>query len=142
MPSERIAKNRSMIRCHASGSICSASSIEPFTSVKSTVTCLRSPSRAHREVRIFSARCLGVYERGSRSLVFATARPPRGVLHFLQNFASAEQLVPQDGHSRPKDPPHSSQKSASVSFEAPQEAQFTARAPSRLLPRESARRSL
>ena len=37
-----------------------ASSIEPFISAKSTVTCLRSPSRALREVRIFSAGCLGV----------------------------------------------------------------------------------
>jgi hypothetical protein len=29
--------------------------------LESTVTCLRSPSRAAFEVRIFSARCLGVY---------------------------------------------------------------------------------
>ena len=35
-----------MIACHSSGSSCSASSIEPFTSANSTVTCLRSPSRA------------------------------------------------------------------------------------------------
>jgi hypothetical protein len=34
--------------------------VEPFMSAKSTVTCLRSPSRAALEVRIFSARCLGV----------------------------------------------------------------------------------
>jgi len=32
--------------CHSSGSSCSARSIEPFTSAKRTVTCLRSPSRA------------------------------------------------------------------------------------------------
>src|SRR5438552_18522187 len=54
-----------MIRCHSSGSSCSASSIEPFTSAKSTVTCLRSPSSALRARRIFSARCRGVYARGS-----------------------------------------------------------------------------
>ena len=36
------------------------SSIEPLRSAKSTVTCLRSPSRAPREVRIFSARYGGV----------------------------------------------------------------------------------
>jgi hypothetical protein len=30
--------------------------MEPFTSAKRTITCLRSPSRALREVRIFSAR--------------------------------------------------------------------------------------
>src|SRR3972149_843039 len=35
-------------------------SMEPFRSANSTVTCLRSPSRAVLEVRIFSARCLGV----------------------------------------------------------------------------------
>jgi hypothetical protein len=35
-------------------------SIEPFTSAKRTVTCLRSPSRAERAVKIFSARCFGV----------------------------------------------------------------------------------
>jgi len=34
--------------------------MEPLRSAKRTVTCLRSPSRAVREVRIFSARCLGV----------------------------------------------------------------------------------
>src|SRR5262245_18076933 len=43
---------------------CSARSIDPFTSANRTVTCLRSPSRAERDVRIFSARCLRVYERG------------------------------------------------------------------------------
>jgi hypothetical protein len=31
-----------------------------FRSAKSTVTCLRSPSSAAFDVRIFSARCLGV----------------------------------------------------------------------------------
>jgi hypothetical protein len=35
--------------------------MEPLRSAKSTVTSLRSPSRALLEVRIFSARCLGVY---------------------------------------------------------------------------------
>ena len=39
---------------------CSASSIEPFTSAKSTVTCLRSPSSADLDCRILSARCFGV----------------------------------------------------------------------------------
>jgi hypothetical protein len=55
------------------GSIDSERSIDPFTSAKSTVTCLRSPSRALRLLRIFSARCFGVYERGKRLL----ARPRR-----------------------------------------------------------------
>src|SRR6516164_5471039 len=44
-------------------------SIDPLRSANSTVTCLRSPSRALREVRIFSARCLGVYDCGSRTAV-------------------------------------------------------------------------
>ena len=34
--------------------------VEPLMSANSTVTCLRSPSRAAREVRIFSARYVGV----------------------------------------------------------------------------------
>jgi putative ABC transport system substrate-binding protein len=44
----------------SSGSRSASSSMDPFRSAKSTVTCLRSPSRALFEVRIFSARCLGV----------------------------------------------------------------------------------
>jgi hypothetical protein len=59
-PSVRIAKKRSMISCQVSGSRSSLSSMELVTSAKSTVTCLRSPSSAEREVRIFSARCRGV----------------------------------------------------------------------------------
>ena len=42
------------------GSRSASSSMEPLRSANSTVTCLRSPSRAPFEVRIFSARCLGV----------------------------------------------------------------------------------
>src|SRR5262249_32762443 len=113
-PSERIAKKRSMILCHSSGSTCSARSIEPFTSANRMVTCLRPPSRALRDVRILSTRCFGVYERASGSPLFATASPSRGVRHFRQNFARGELLVPQDGHERSKDAPHSSQKIASV----------------------------
>ena len=71
----RIAKNRSMILCPSSGSTCSASSIDPFTSAKRTVTCFRSPSSALRDVRIFSARCFGVYERGDRWEGAAPAMP-------------------------------------------------------------------
>ena len=55
-PSQRIAKKRSMICRHSSGSLPSASSIEPITSANSTVTCLRSPSIATAAARIFSAR--------------------------------------------------------------------------------------
>jgi hypothetical protein len=49
----------------SSGSPSASSSIEPLRSAKSTVTCLRSPSSAALEVRIFSARCLGVYVSGA-----------------------------------------------------------------------------
>jgi hypothetical protein len=42
------------------GSTDSASSSELLTSANRMVTCLRSPSRADFEARIFSARCLGV----------------------------------------------------------------------------------
>ena len=43
--------------CRASsGSRSARSSMEPLRSANSTVTCLRSPSRALREVKIFSAR--------------------------------------------------------------------------------------
>ncbi len=49
----------------SSGSRSASSSIEPFRSAKRTVTCLRSPSSAAREVRIFSARCFGVYDSGA-----------------------------------------------------------------------------
>ena len=45
-----------------------SSSIDPLRSAKSTVTCLRSPSRALLEVRIFSARCFGVYVWGDANL--------------------------------------------------------------------------
>ena len=41
-----------------------SSSIHPLRSANSTVTCRRSPSRVALEVRIFSARCLGVYLSG------------------------------------------------------------------------------
>src|SRR5262245_9249126 len=44
----------------SSGSRSASRSMEPLMSANSTVTCLRSPSRAALEVRIFSARCLGV----------------------------------------------------------------------------------
>jgi hypothetical protein len=53
-------KKRSRIPCHSSAPTCSARSIDPFTSAKSTVTCFRSPSNALRDVRIFSTRCFGV----------------------------------------------------------------------------------
>jgi len=43
-----------------SGPTRSARGVELARSQKSTVTCLRSPSSAAREVRMRSAKCLGV----------------------------------------------------------------------------------
>src|SRR5438309_302311 len=62
----------------SSGSRSASSSIEPLTSAKSTVTCLRSPSSAVREARIFSARCLGVeYFGGSAASAIRHPAPRR-----------------------------------------------------------------
>src|SRR5712691_11684747 len=52
----------------SSGSRSARSSIDPLRSAKSTVTCLRSPSTALLEVRMRSARCLGVYVSGEAKL--------------------------------------------------------------------------
>src|SRR5262249_18470497 len=51
----------------ASGPSHSARAVELARSQKSTVTCLRSPVSAAREVRILSARWRGVYASGARS---------------------------------------------------------------------------
>src|SRR5260370_28496767 len=87
-------KKRFMIGARSSVSICSASSIEPFTSANSTVTCLRSPSNAAFDCRILSARCLGVYARGLRArslvvrlLVAAGPPSPSALPQSAQNFA-------------------------------------------------------
>src|SRR5215470_9498358 len=70
----------------SSGSRSASSSIEPLRSAKSTVTCLRSPSRADLEVRIFSARCFGVYDSGEGARdAAAVSALVIGVPHLLQN---------------------------------------------------------
>ena len=58
--SSRCWKQPSITPCRSSGSRRAESSVKPAQSTKTTVTCLRSPSMALREVRIRSARCLGV----------------------------------------------------------------------------------
>src|SRR6266542_3469149 len=80
----------------SSGSTCSARSIEPFTSAKSTVTCLRSPSRALRELRIFSARCFGVYVRGARAGAAGESAAPQP----RQKRISGELDLPHRAHVR------------------------------------------
>src|SRR5215471_6811618 len=57
-----------MTSCTTSGSRPLARAVKLAVSAKSTVTCLRSPSRALRAVRILSARCLGVYDAGATTL--------------------------------------------------------------------------
>src|SRR6266481_541198 len=115
-PSARMLKKRCMISDHASASICSASSIEPFTSANSTVTCLRSPSRALREVRIFSARCLGVEVADlggavAGPAVSATPQPP-------QNFSPGWFEAPHAAQIAASTAPHSAQyrRSARLSW--------------------------
>src|SRR5262245_20030508 len=49
------------------------SSVESLISANSTVTCLRSPSRAVCAARIFSTRCGGVYVSGARACSLAGA---------------------------------------------------------------------
>src|SRR5712692_9163403 len=86
----------------SSGSRSASSSIEPLRSAKRTVTCLRSPSSAALEVRIFSARCLGVYDRGEAK----AAEPWRGCAwtpvtrapHFPQNANPSGLAKPHEGH--------------------------------------------
>src|SRR5262245_50236484 len=69
--------------------------MEPLRSANSTVTCLRSPSRAAFEVRIRSARCLGVYESGAVNLDHTA--PRRGAAHWPQNLLSGGLAAPQLG---------------------------------------------
>src|SRR5262249_36255905 len=79
-------------------------------SAKSTVTCLRSPSRAAFEVRIFSARCFGVYASGETCRPVAGA--PTGSPHSRQKLASARQSVAPRGQAMVEVPPHRRQNFA------------------------------
>src|SRR4029434_7345250 len=73
-----------MTSCTTSGSRSLARAVKPTASAKSTVTCLRSPSRALRELRILSARCLGVYDDGEQTLAAGAASCARLWPHALQ----------------------------------------------------------
>src|SRR4029453_5833155 len=90
--------------------------MEPLRSAKRTVTCLRSPSRALLDVRIFSARCLGGYDPG-------LAKWPPGwggsaAPADPENFLPGGTRVPQFGHAASSRAPQSSQKRAPASFSA------------------------
>jgi hypothetical protein len=71
---------------------------------------------AERDVRIFSARCLGVYERGSGR---AEADPPLAIAwpHVLQNFADGGSSVLHWAQRSAKLAPHSRQKREPAGFE-------------------------
>ena len=58
---QRNAKKWLSTPCIASAPTFAASGVELAMSQNNTVTCFLSPSKALLEVRIFSARCLGVY---------------------------------------------------------------------------------
>src|SRR5262245_29006747 len=83
--------------------------MEPFRSAKSTVTCLRSPSKAALDVRIFSARCFGVYVSGETCRL---AGAPIGWPHSRQKLASAGNSVEQRTQISLKLPPHPRQNFA------------------------------
>src|SRR5262249_1146992 len=93
-----------------SAPIRSASPVEFTKSQKRTVTCLRSPSRAALEVRIFSARCLGVYDSGEGLRGAATGSPVTGVPHLLQNREPAGRSVVQFEQGRLSRAPQPRQK--------------------------------
>src|SRR4030095_2285468 len=98
----------------SSGSRSATSSIESLVSAKSTVTCLRSPSSALFEVRIFSARCRGVYDPGEATRgEQPPPRPPRTAWpHCRQNRAAAGSAAPQLSQWAMSGDPHSRQNFA------------------------------
>src|SRR5438132_4487034 len=113
------SKQRLIMSCTTSGSSCSASVVKPATSANSTVTCLRSPSSALLEVRIFSARCLGVYvwgelNRGSTGLAVAVSDLPQPP----QNFSPPSFRKPHERHAEANESPHSPQKRRPSRFSA------------------------
>src|SRR6266545_7464490 len=98
--------------------------MEPLTSAKRTVTCLRSPSRAALEVRIFSARCLGVYvsgagERTGAAVPAATASP-----HWRQKRAPPGNSAPQEPQATARWAPQPRQNLAWVGLSCWHRAHF------------------
>ena len=106
-----------MTRWNTSGSVPSASAIEPFTSAKSTVTCLRSPVSVVRAARILSARCAGV--AGSA----AAGRGVAGAPHSPQNFMLAASSAWHWPQRRTMGVPHSWQNFVAAGFSCAQAGQ-------------------
>jgi hypothetical protein len=93
--------------------------MDPFRSAKRTVTCFLSPSSAVLEVRMRSARCLGVYDCGE--LNFGSARVGEGTRDFPQppqNFSFPSLLKPHAGHVEESEHPHSPQNRRVSRFSA------------------------
>src|SRR5262249_11845261 len=77
------------------GSRSTRSSIDPLRSAKSTVTCLRSPSRPALELSMVSARCPGVYVAGTSKRLACSRGRSTGCAQMTQNFAAAMSGAPQ-----------------------------------------------
>src|SRR5215467_2570644 len=90
--------------------------MEPSISAKSTVSCLRSPSSAAFDVRIFSARCLGVEVSGETKRDCGALV---GWAHAGQNLAVGESCVPQLAQMRASCVAHSSQNFAPMALSCP-----------------------
>src|SRR5262245_19469199 len=97
----------------SSGSRSASSSIEPLRSANRTVTCLRSPSKAAFDMRIFSARCFGVYDSGDENTECAVpfgVASASGVPHLLQKRDPMGSSVPHEAQVRARRVPQARQK--------------------------------
>src|SRR4029078_9737037 len=111
--------------CASSVSSALISSVEPLMSANRTVTCLRSPSTALREARIFSARCGGVYCDGAPAPGRCTAAPLRGAAvswppHSVQKRLPAPLIWPQLEQASPSRAPQALQNLAVLGLSASQ----------------------
>src|SRR5262249_1935649 len=108
-------------------------SMEPFKSANSTVTCLRSPSRALFDVRIRSARCFGVYDSGDANRAAAAVgvgAAASAAPQLSQNLLPASTFTPQLGQAAANVAPHSRQKRAPSRLSAWHLGHFTPDPPS------------
>src|SRR5437773_8209620 len=112
-----------MIPCSSSGSTRVDKDVNPATSAKRTVTCLRSPSIAPRLVRIFSTRWRGVYEPGEGAAGLVAAGPATDAPHASQKRAPSWSSAPQLAHARASGDPQPAQNLACVRFSWLQEGQ-------------------
>src|SRR5215510_11018759 len=94
--------------------------MDPLRSAKRTVTCLRSPSSAALDVRIFSARYFGVYDSGdANSDAAAVAGASVSATPQLsQNLLPASTFASHVGQTAENVAPHSRQNRAPSRFSA------------------------